>query len=92
MKCDERPQRVCRDTKLIFERAPRSPQWSEDDYVMLADGTVVGRIKMEHGGPKGSPWFWMLMYDQCEDRSPTEGYAATREEARAALAESWRRE
>jgi len=53
---------------------------------------VVGRIKMEHGGPKGSPWFWMLMYDQCEDRSPTEGYAATREEARAALAESWRRE
>ena len=42
---------------------------------MLADGAVVGRIMWEHGAQKGSHWFWMLMYDQHEVRSPTEGGA-----------------
>jgi hypothetical protein len=36
---------------------------------------------------------WTLMiYEHDEDRSPTHGYAATREAAMAAFAKSWRRE
>jgi hypothetical protein len=35
---------------------------------------------------------WTLAFGQPEDRTPTHGYAATREAAMAAFAESWRRE
>jgi hypothetical protein len=35
---------------------------------------------------------WVLAFGHHEDRSPTHGYAATREGAMAAFAESWRRE
>jgi hypothetical protein len=33
-----------------------------------------------------------LAYGQHEDRTPTHGYGATREDAMAAFAKSWRRE
>ena len=39
-----------------------------------------------------SPRVWTLAFGQHEDRSPTHGYAATREAAMAAFAKSWRRE
>jgi len=35
---------------------------------------------------------WTLMFGYHEDRTPTRGYAATREDAMAAFAKSWRRE
>jgi hypothetical protein len=35
---------------------------------------------------------WTLAFGQHEDRTPTPGYAATREAAMAAFAKSWRRE
>jgi hypothetical protein len=35
---------------------------------------------------------WTLAFGQHEDRTPTHGYAATREAAMAAFAKSWRRE
>jgi hypothetical protein len=41
---------------------------------------------------KGSPWMWTLALGHHEDRTPTHGYAATREDAMAAFAKSWRRE
>jgi hypothetical protein len=50
----------------------------DDDYDVLADGEVVGRLTKAAAAP--------------EDRTPTHGYEATREAAMAAFAKSWRRE
>jgi hypothetical protein len=41
--------------------------------------------------PVGSPWMWTLAFRHHGDRTPTRGYAATREEAMKAFAKSWRR-
>ena len=59
---------------------------------VLADGAVVGRIFKGNAAPVGSPWMWTLVFGYHEDRTPTHGYAATREAAMAAFAKSWRRE
>jgi len=67
-------------------------QWNDDDYDVLADGAVVGRIFKAAASPVGSPWMWTLAIGHHEDRTPTHGYAATREAAMAAFAKSWRRE
>jgi hypothetical protein len=39
--------------------------------------------------PEGTPWLWTLAYGQYEDRTPTQGYEATREAATATFAKSW---
>jgi hypothetical protein len=68
-----------------------SSKRSDDDYHVLADGVLIGRIfKVRLGGR--TPWMWTLALGQHEDRTPTHGYAATREAAMAAFAKSWRRE
>jgi hypothetical protein len=81
---------------LILKRASSSRpsgEWSEDDYdVFEEDGAVVGRVFKVNAAPVGTPWMWTLAFGHHEDRSPTHGYAATREDAMAAFAKSWRRE
>jgi hypothetical protein len=69
-----------------------SGKWNDDDYDVLADGFVVGRIFQAHAAPVGSPWMWTLAFDFRGDRTPSHGCAATREAAMAAFAKSWRRE
>jgi hypothetical protein len=69
-----------------------SGEWSDNDYDVLAGGGVVGRIFKVHAAPVGSPWMWTLAFGHHEDRTPTHGYAATREAAMSAFAKSWRRE
>jgi hypothetical protein len=59
---------------------------------VLADGKVVGRIFKANASPVGASWMWTLAFGHHEDRTPTHGYAATREAAMAAFAKSWRRE
>jgi hypothetical protein len=81
-------------SSLVLKRASASLQfgeWNDDDYDVLADAAVVGRIMKVHAAPEGSPWMWTLALGQHEDRTPTHGYAATREAAMAAFAKSWRR-
>ena len=76
---------------LILKRASDSRpsgKWNEDDYDVLVDGVVVGRIMKANAAPVGSPWLWTYPLE----RRPTHGYAATREAAMAAFAKSWRRE
>src|SRR5262245_20608003 len=46
-----------------------------------ANSIVVGRILKVHAAPVGTPWMWALAFGQHEDRTPTHGYAATREAA-----------
>jgi hypothetical protein len=80
---------------LILKRAVASRPsglWNQDDFDVLADGVVVGRIFLSKASPVGSPWMWTLAFGHQQDRSPTHGYEATREAAMAAFAKSWRRE
>ena len=78
---------------LTLKRASASRpsgDWNDDDFDVLADGVVVGRIMKAAAVPVGMSWMWAFGHH--EDRMPTRGYAATREAAMAAFAKSWRRE
>jgi hypothetical protein len=66
---------------LILKRASasrRSGQWGDDDYDVLAEGAVVGRIFKANAAPIGRAWMWTLIFPHHERRSPTHGYEATR--------------
>ena len=68
-------------SQLVLKRASESrPSGvsNDDDYDVLADGTVVGRIFKVHAAPEGSPWMWTLAFGYHEDRTPTHGYEPTR--------------
>ncbi len=81
--------------QLILNRASASRpsgEWNHDDYDVLADGVVVGRIFNAAASPVGTPWMWTLAYGYHEDRNPMHGYEPTREAAMAAFARSWRRQ
>jgi hypothetical protein len=80
---------------LILKRASasrRSGHWSDDDFDVLCNGVVVGRIFNANAAPVGSPWKWTMIFPQYAGRTPTHGYEATRAAAMAAFAKSWRRE
>jgi hypothetical protein len=80
---------------LILKRASASQpsgEWNDEDYDVLAEGVVVGRIFKANASPVGASWMWTLAFGHHEDRSPTHGYEPTREAAMAAFAKSWRRE
>ena len=82
-------------SQLILKRASTSRlsgEWNDDDFDVLADGVVVGRIMEAAAAPVGLPWMWTLIFGYHEDRTPTHGYEATREAAMAAFAKSRRRE
>jgi hypothetical protein len=73
---------------LLLKRAATSRpsgKWNDDDYDVLADGDVVGRIYKANATPAGTPWMWTLAFWHHEDRTPTHGYAATREAAMTAF-------
>jgi hypothetical protein len=78
-------------TLQLTKRATSRPsgEWNDDDYDVLADDAVVGRIMKAHAAPMGAPWMWTMLFDY---RWPTHGYEPTREAAMAAFAKSWRRE
>ena len=82
-------------TQLILKRASASRpsgDWNDDDYDVLADGVVIGRIMKAATVPMGMSWMWTLAFGYHEDRTPTHGYEPTCEAAMAAFAKSWRRE
>jgi hypothetical protein len=73
---------------LVLKRASASRpsgEWNDDDFDVLADGAVVGRIFKANASPVGWPWMWTLAFGH-------HGYAETRETAMAAFAKSRRRE
>ena len=76
-------------TQLILKRASASRpsgDWNDDDYDVLAAGVVIGRIMKAATVPMGMSWMWTLAFGHHEDRTPTHGYAATREAAMEAFA------
>ena len=61
---------------LVLKRASASRpsgEGNDDDFVVVADGVVVGRILKVHAAPVGSPWMWRLAFGQHEHRTPTHG-------------------
>jgi hypothetical protein len=82
-------------SQLVLKRASASRpsgEWNDEDFDVLADCAVVGRFFKANAAPVGSPWVWTLIFPHNEGRSPTHGYAESREAAVAAFAKSWRRE
>ena len=74
---------------LILKRASisrPSGEWNDDDFDVLSDGEVVGRIMKANAAPVGSPWMGTLAFGYRRDRAPNHGYTATREAAMAAFA------
>jgi hypothetical protein len=69
-----------------------SGQWRDDDYDVLENGVVVGRIFcLDAVGPQARPWIWASGHNGDIKRAAY-GYEPTREAAMAAFAKSWRRE
>ena len=63
-------------SSLILKRGSASRpsgQWSADDFDVLADGAVVGRILKKAAMPPDRLWMWTLAYGHHEDRMPTHG-------------------
>jgi hypothetical protein len=81
--------------QLILKRASTSRssgQWRDDDYDVLENGVVVGRIFfLDAVGPQGRPWMWASGHNGDTKRA-AHGYEATREAAMQAFAKSWRRQ
>jgi hypothetical protein len=76
-------------TPLILTRANvsrSSGQWREDDYDVLENGVVVGRIFMVPTAPEGRPWMWASGHSADSVKRGAHGYESTREAARAARA------
>jgi len=73
---------------LILRRA----SLGSEDYDVLCDEKVVGRIFLAAHSPRGAAWMWTIPYSQHEGRTRTHGHESTPEAAMAAFAESWRRE
>jgi hypothetical protein len=44
-------------------------EWTDEDYDVLCDGKVVGRIVRD-----GPQWFWRIAYEYLRDRSPSDGH------------------
>jgi hypothetical protein len=75
-------------SSLILKRSPIG--LNQEDYEVLEDSVVVGRIFLMPIGLKGRPWMWVIR--DRKGRTPTHGYEATREAAMAAFAKTRRRE
>jgi hypothetical protein len=76
-------------TQLAFKRAPIGPNL--EDYDVLENGAVVGRIFKVPIAPEDRHWMWASGHNG-DIRRAAHGYERTREAAMAAFAKSWRRE
>jgi hypothetical protein len=80
--------------QLILKRASGSRpsgESNDDDFDVLVEGLVVGKIMNAAAAPVGSSWLWTSGFDPRE-RQPAHGYCATRAAAMVAFTKSWRRE
>lgn len=79
-------------TPLILKRGDPSRR-RHDDYDVLEDGKVVGRIfHLEAVAPEGRCWMWASGHSADSISRAAHGYEPTRKAAMAAFAKSWRRE
>jgi len=76
---------------LILKKtaAAMSGEWSDNDYVVLDGGKVVGRIMLHPQAPQGQPWFWTITELKFPPSVHNHGYSATREQAMADFRARW---
>jgi hypothetical protein len=65
----------------VLPRRSTYCDWNDHDFNVLADGAMIGRIFKANAAAVGASWMWTLVFGHHEDRTPTHGYAATREAA-----------
>jgi hypothetical protein len=83
-------------TSLTLRRASTSRPsgtWSDEDYDVISDRTVVGRIYEDASGstPPGMRWFWSITEIVPATPDVTNGHAATLDQAKARFRDSWTR-
>jgi hypothetical protein len=78
------------ETSLILRRAPIGD--NQDDYDVLENGVIVGRIFTVPTAPPGRPWMWASGHAAATVKRAAHGYEPTREDAMTAFAKSWRQE
>jgi hypothetical protein len=61
-----------------------------EDYAVLENGVVVGRIFKVPVAPPDRPWMWASGHSAATVKRAANGYEPTREAAMAAFAKSWR--
>ena len=72
---------------LILKRGSASrssEQWRDDDYDVLENGAVIGRIFLSSGAPQDRQWMWASGHDGQIKRA-AHGYAAMHKAELAAL-------
>jgi hypothetical protein len=67
------------------------PGSNQDDFNVLEDGVVVGRIFKSPGAPQDRQWMWASGHSATTVARAAHGYEPTRKAAMAAFARSWRR-
>ena len=72
---------------LLLKRAPIG--WNQEDFDVVEDGVIVGRIFKVPIAPGDQPWMWASGHSG-HIRRAAHGYESTREAAMAAFAKSWR--
>ena len=80
--------------RVVLKRAKLSRpsgQWQDEDYDVLADGKVVGRIyeDADLGTPPELRWLWSVTAIVPAISNVTNGHARTREEAMAKFRAAW---
>ena len=64
-------------------------QGMPNEYEVIADGQVVGRISLFSSSPARTPWMWSIDFAFHEGREYKQGFAASREAAMQAFAKCW---
>jgi len=62
---------------------------AENDYVVLHDCQVIGRVMLHPQVPEGQPWFWTITARDYPRSIYARGYSATREEAMKDFKAQW---
>ena len=73
--------------ELLLKRATAA---SGEVYDVLSGSRIVGRIWLSTS--PASQWVWTVSYGYHEGRTPTHGYAESREAAMQVFAKGWHRE
>lgn len=76
---------------LILKKtaAAMGGEWSDNDYVVLDGGKVIGRIMLHPQAPQGRPWFWTITSLAHPPSVHNRDYSANREQTMADFKARW---